>query len=160
MDLSPRTLRHIAYSVVPVIACSLAGNAATQPAIPGWYAGLAKPWFNPPNWAFPVAWTLLFALMAYALFRVLQTPEGTPGRGRAIAAWFIQLALNCAWSFAFFGARSPLLGLVAIAPLLAMILVTIWRFAAVDRLASRLLWPYAAWVSFAAVLNVALWRLN
>ncbi len=147
-------------AVLPVVACSYIGNKVTQPSIPGWYASLIKPAFNPPNWAFPVAWTILFALMAYAVFRVLKWPAETPGRTPALIAFFTQLALNSAWSIAFFGAQSPLLGLAVIVPFLAMIIVTIRLFNKVDPFASWLLWPYAAWVSYATLLNVSIYALN
>jgi tryptophan-rich sensory protein len=148
------------YAVLPVVACSALGNYATQPAIPGWYAGLIKPAFNPPNWAFPIAWTILFALMAYAVFRIWKWPASTPGRNVALAYFYAQLALNCTWSFAFFGARSPLLGLMVIVPFLALIILTIRKFEKVDPFASWMLWPYAAWVSYATLLNVSLYALN
>jgi tryptophan-rich sensory protein len=160
MTLDRSKAIHLALAVLPVMIISWLAGQVTQAQIPTWYAGLAKPWFNPPNWAFPVAWTFLFAMMAYAVFRVLRRPAETPGRREAIIAYTAQLTLNCLWSFAFFGARSPLLGIVVIVPFLALILLTIWRFASVDALASRLLWPYAGWVSFATVLNIAIWRLN
>ncbi|MGL4439538.1 MAG: TspO/MBR family protein [Bosea sp. (in: a-proteobacteria)] len=150
----------LAYSVLPIIACSFAGNAATQPNILGWYAGLIKPAFNPPNWLFPIAWTILFALMAYAVFRIWKWPAGTEGRNRALVFFYVQLALNCTWSFAFFGSQSPLLGLAVIVPFLAMIILTIRAFNVVDPFASWLLWPYAAWVSFATLLNVSIYALN
>lgn len=148
------------YAVIPIIACSMLGNLATQPNIPVWYAGLIKPAFNPPNWLFPIAWTVLFALMAYAVFRIWKWPASTPGRNRALVLFYVQLALNCTWSFAFFGAQSPLLGLVVIVPFLAMIILTIRAFNVVDPFASWLLWPYAAWVSFATLLNVSIYALN
>jgi tryptophan-rich sensory protein len=160
MRLDTRTLLNLAIAILPVIACSFVGSEITRPQIPVWYAGLVKPWYNPPNWAFPVAWTLLFALMGWAAYRVLRTPAGTPGRSAAITAHFMQLGCNCLWSVAFFGMRSPLLGLVVIVPFLGLILLTIWRFGVVDRLAGRLLWPYAAWVTFATAVNVGIWRLN
>ncbi len=150
----------LAFAVVPVILCSYLGNLVTQPGIPAWYAGLLKPAFNPPNWLFPVAWTTLFALMAYAVFRIWKWPASTPGRNAALIAFYVQLAVNCLWSFAFFGARSPLLGLVVIVPLLALIILTIRRFNVVDPFASWLLWPYAGWVSFATLLNVSIYALN
>jgi translocator protein len=153
-------LDKLAYAVVPIIACSFLGNMATQPNIPGWYAGLIKPAFNPPNWLFPIAWTILFALMAYAVFRIWKWPASTPGRNRALVVFYVQLALNCTWSFAFFGAQSPLLGLVVIVPFLAMIIVAIRAFNVVDPFASWLLWPYAGWVSFATLLNVSIYALN
>ncbi len=150
----------LALAVLPVLAASVLGNIATMPNIPGWYAGLVKPSFNPPNWVFGPVWTVLYIMMAYAAFRVLGLPRSTEGRAPALLAFYVQLALNAAWSFAFFGANSTVGGMVVILPLLAMILVTIWRFRLVDPPAAWLLVPYAAWVSFATVLNIAIWRLN
>ncbi len=150
----------LALAIVPVAAAGVLGNLATMPNIPGWYAGLVKPSFNPPNWIFGPVWTVLYVMMAYAVFRVLGLPRETKGRAAALAVFYVQLALNAAWSFAFFGANSTIGGVLVIVPLLAMILVTIWRFRLVDPPAAWLLVPYAAWVSFATVLNVTIWRLN
>lgn len=160
MSNSKTLWTQIAIAVLPVLAVSALGGAVTTPNIAGWYAGLAKPVFNPPNWIFGPVWTLLYGMMVFALFRILRLPEATPGRAAAIGLFFAQLALNLTWSFAFFGARSPLLGLVVILPLLALIVLTIWRFRPLDRIASLLMWPYAAWVSFASLLNLSIWWLN
>lgn len=145
------------FAILPVVAASLLGSAATVPQIPGWYAGLAKPPFNPPNWIFGPVWTTLFAMMAYAVFRILRQPLD---KRWALVAYHIQLALNLAWSCVFFGLNSPLGGILVILPLLAMILVTIAAFRPIDRLAALLLWPYLAWVSFATLLNASIWWLN
>jgi tryptophan-rich sensory protein len=147
-------------AILPVVAASVLGSAVTVPQIPGWYAGLAKPPFNPPNWVFAPVWTALFALMALAAFRILRSPVRTPGRRRALLAYHLQLLLNIAWSFAFFGANSPLAGLAVILPLLAAIAATIATFRPLDRLAANLLWPYFAWVCFATLLNASIWWLN
>ena len=151
---------YIALSALPVIATAFAGNAVTIPKIAGWYAALVKPSFNPPNWLFGPVWTVLFAMMAYAVFRIWRVEEGTHGRTEAISLFYIQLLLNAGWSIAFFGLESPLLGMGVIMPLLGMILVTIQRFSPLDRTAGLLLVPYAAWVSFAALLNASIWWLN
>jgi tryptophan-rich sensory protein len=145
------------FAILPVVAASLLGSAATVPQIPGWYAGLAKPPFNPPNWIFAPVWTTLFAMMAYAVFRILRQPLD---KRWALVAYHIQLALNLAWSCVFFGLNSPLGGILVILPLLAMILVTIAAFRPIDRLAALLLWPYLAWVWFATLLNASIWWLN
>lgn len=150
----------LTIAILPVVAASLLGSAATVPQIAGWYAGLAKPLFNPPNWIFAPVWTALFALMALAAFRILRIPVGVPGRRRALLVYHLQLLLNIGWSFAFFGANSPLAGLMVILPLLVLILATISAFKPLDRLAANLLWPYLAWVSFATLLNAAIWWLN
>jgi benzodiazapine receptor len=147
-------------AVLPVVAISLLGNAVTIPQVLTWYPTIAKPPFNPPNWVFGPVWTMLFALMAYGVYRILRTPAGTPGKAQALLAYHVQLALNLAWSCVFFGLNSPLGGLLVIVPFLAMILVTIALFGRVDRLAATLQWPYVAWVSFATLLNVSIWWLN
>ncbi len=147
-------------AVAPVIAASVLGNIATMPQITGWYAGLVKPSFNPPNWIFGPVWTALFAMMAYSFYRVLRTPVFTQGRATAVALFLFQIALNAAWSWAFFAAQSPLLGFVVIVPLWLSIAATIVVFWRIDTLSGALLLPYLAWVSFAAILNFSIWRLN
>jgi len=155
-----RPLPRFLVVVVPVIAVAVSASLVTQPNIPAWYAGLQKPGFTPPNWAFPAAWTLLYAMMAYALWRILALPENRPGRSAAIVAFFVQLVLNGLWSFAFFGGKSPIAGLVVIAALIVAIIATIRTFWRLDRTAGLLLAPYLAWVAYATLLNGAIWRLN
>ena len=155
----PRLPRFL-VSVLPVVLVAVSACLVTQPNIPTWYAGLQKPGFTPPNWAFPVAWTLLYAMMAYALWRILSVPKDRPGRSAAITLFFVQLALNGLWSFAFFGGQSPLAGLIVIAALIVAIVATIRAFRKLDRTAAFLLVPYLAWVAYAALLNGTIWRMN
>jgi len=125
--------------------------------LPGaWYAGLAKPWFNPPNWIFGPVWTLLYILVAVAGWR---TWERMP-RSAAMTVWFVQLALNFVWSPVFFGAHKVGAALVVIVMLLAAILAFIVIIWSRDRTAALLFTPYAAWVAFATLLNAAIWTLN
>ncbi len=147
-------------AAAPVVAAAVLGNTATAPNIEGWYAGLAKPALNPPNWAFGPVWTVLYILMAYAFLRILRLPIHREGRTEAIIAFLAQIALNGAWSFVFFAAHSPISGLIVILALEAAILVTIVLFMRLDRIASYCLWPYAAWVAFAIYLNASIWLLN
>jgi tryptophan-rich sensory protein len=149
----------LALSALPPAAVAFLGSIATRANIPTWYAGVAKPGFTPPNWVFAPVWTVLYAMMAYAIWRILTLPP-SPARTAAVVAFFGQLALNCLWSFAFFGARSPLLGLLVILPLLAGIAVTMRLFWPLDRTAALLLAPYLAWVSYATALNGAIWAMN
>jgi tryptophan-rich sensory protein len=153
-------LTRAAIAVLPVAAVSALGGMVTAPNIPGWYVGLAKPPGTPPNWLFAPVWTALYVAMAVAILRILALAPGAAGRGRAIVLFFVQLALNCAWSFAFFGARNPLLGLVVISALLVAIAATIAAFRPLDRIAALLLVPYLAWVLYASWLNVGVWWLN
>jgi len=94
------------------------------------------------------------------LWRILRLPENSPPRRLALSLFFVQLALNAAWSWMFFGAHSPLLGVINIVPQFFVILGTIVAFRGLDRTAAWCLVPLAAWLAFAGVLNIAIWRLN
>jgi len=147
-------------AIAPVAAAGLAGSSVTLPAIPTWYAGLAKPFFTPPNWLFGPAWTVLYVLMAFAFWRVITLDRPVIDKRAAIVAFLVQIFLNGLWSFAFFGWRSPGAGLVVIAALWLAIVATIFAFAKLDRMAAWLLAPYIAWTSFAAALNAGVFLLN
>jgi translocator protein len=154
-----RTVLSALQAVGVVAAASILGQIATYPNLSPWFASLAKPSFNPPNWVFAPVWTTLYALMAFALWRILRL-RGSSLRTTAVSLFFIQLALNAAWSWMFFWAHSPLLGLVNIIPQFLTVLATIAAFARLDRLAAWCLVPLALWVSYASILNFWLWRLN
>ena len=153
------TLLSALIAVLPVAAAATLGNLATMPKIGTWYAGLAKPSFNPPNWVFGPVWGLLYAMMAYAFFRVVDGQPG-PWTVAAIFLFLMQITLNAGWSLAFFAGESPRSGLLVIFPLWLGILLTAFAFWQIDRWASMLLWPYLAWVSFAVLLNREIARLN
>ena len=150
---------HAVAAAVPVVLAGAAGSAATLKNIPTWYDHLAKPWFTPPNGVFGPAWTTLYILMAIAFYRVLGHPPGR-ARTQAIAIFLVHMALNAFWSVAFFGNRSPGLGvaeLVLFWPAALANVVLFWRL---DRVAGALMAPNLLWVTFAALLNIAVWRLN
>lgn len=151
---------HLGLAVLPVAAAAALGSWATIPNIPTWYAALAKPPFTPPNGLFGPAWTVLYILMAFAVWRVLRARPMQPGRGRAIALFFVQLGLNAAWPWTFFAARSPGAGLVHILALDVVVLWTTVLFWRVDRSAALALLPYFLWILFATYLNTGVWRLN
>ncbi|MBD9638557.1 tryptophan-rich sensory protein [Ensifer sp. ENS07] len=153
-------VRALALAIVPVAATSILGQMATYPNIASWYSALDKPSFNPPNWVFAPVWTTLYILMAYAAFRLLILPTRTPGRLAALTLFYVQLALNALWSWMFFAMQSPAAGLVNIIVQIGIILTTIVQAWRVDKKAALCLVPLAAWVSFAAVLNFAIWFLN
>jgi translocator protein len=123
-----------------------------------WYEGLEKPAFNPPGWVFGPVWTVLYILMGVAAWLVW---ERYGDRARAALTLFVvQLAFNAAWSALFFGLQSPGIAFAEILILWGLIVATLLAFWRLRRPAGLLLLPYLAWVSFAAVLNFALWRLN
>lgn len=141
------------------LAAGVLGSLATMPEIAGWYAGIRKPSWNPPNGVFGPVWTVLYIMMGAAAARVWQKRK-VSGAGRALVFFAVQLLLNTAWSFLFF--RFHLLGaaFAEIVALWAMVGVTARAFFAVDRPAGWLMVPYLTWVSFASVLCWAVWRLN
>ena len=147
----------VSLALVAVVAA--VGSSVTDTSPGSWYDGLIRPSFTPPGWAFGVAWTILYVLMAVAAWRVHTAPP-SPERREALIAYGIQLVANLGWTLVFFGLEAPWAGLVVIAGLLVAIGITIVRFAKVDATASALLWPYAAWVSFATVLNLAFASMN
>ena len=159
MNQSTPTLLLVITAILPVAAAAIAGNLATIPNIPTWYAHLTKPSFNPPNWVFAPVWTTLFLMMAYAFYRVLVSGS-SDWAPFAVALFLVQMALNPLWSWVFFSLHSPRAALAVIAALWLAILLTTIAFWQVDRIASLLLWPYLMWVSFAAVLNWEIDRLN
>ena len=124
-----------------------------------WYAGIEKPSWNPPNWIFGPVWTTLYVLMAIAAWLVWRR-WGFAGARTALVAYVVQLTLNAAWSWLFFGRQSPGAALADIVVLLIAIVVTLVLFWRKHRLAGALLIPYLAWVSFATALNLAIHRLN
>jgi tryptophan-rich sensory protein len=145
-------------SLIPFLVLVLGGGLLLGfLTAPGeWYAGLAKPSFNPPGWIFGPVWTVLYVLIAVAGWRIWQRDR----TGWPIKLWWVQLVLNFLWTPVFFAAHRIGLGLVVILLLLAAILTFIamaWRQ---DRVAALLFVPYAAWVAFASVLNASIFALN
>ncbi|MEQ8480680.1 MAG: TspO/MBR family protein [Hoeflea sp.] len=141
------------FIVVTVAGGSLIGYFS----IPGpWYTALEKPSFNPPNWVFGPVWTVLYILIGIAGARVWFND-----RHRVLSRlWFLQIALNYAWPLVFFAARRPDLALPVLIGMWLAILAFIaiaWRH---DRPSALLFVPYAVWVSFAGLLNGAIWWLN
>ncbi len=136
------------------------GGWATAASLREWYPLLRKPWFTPPNWLFPVAWTLFFLLMGIALFLVWSQGSSTPGVAPALAIFGVHLVLNMLWSVFFFTLRSPGWALVELVLFWLSIVASILAFAPVSRAAAWLLVPYLVWVTFAGLLNWSIWRLN
>ena len=151
--------------IAAILICEIAGLIGavfTTPSIQGWYAALNKPDFTPPAWAFGPAWTTLYALMGIALYLVWKRrgAGASADANKALFFFGIQLALNVLWSILFFGMHSPLYGLACIIALWAAIALTMLSFYRISRKAALILVPYLLWVSFAAILNFYIWRLN
>ena len=137
-------------------ACFAAGSTGGLFPPGEWYERLRKPWWTPPNWMFPVAWSTLYLCMAAAGARVAVSPDNA----LAMALWALQIALNGLWTPVFFGLRRMRLGMMVLSALwlsVAATLVALWQ---VDWIAGVLFVPYLTWVSVAAALNLSVLRLN
>ena len=135
------------------------GAAAATGAMfqPGeWYRGLAKPRWTPPDWLFPVAWTVLYLAMSAAAARVAMLPD----TGQALALWSVQIALNTLWTPVFFGLRRIGAGLVIIFLLWLAVAATMVAFWQHDAIAGALFAPYLAWVTVGGMLNRSVWHRN
>lgn len=160
---TPSHPRSLMFLVAFLLLCAVVagiGGAVTAVNLPAWYAHLAKPPFNPPNWIFGPVWTALYVLMAVAAWRVSRRSTAGQGLSLALGLWMFQLALNLGWSLIFFGLHAAGPAAAELALLLVAILATIWAFFRIDRIAGVMMAPYLAWCSFAFALNWAVWRLN
>lgn len=145
--------------LVLCLAVSGIGGAITATSVGTWYQTLQKPPFNPPDWVFAPVWTALYVLMAIAAWRVWRCVRVEAGR-KALMVFAVQLGLNLAWSFLFFGLQRVGLALFEVTILLLAIIANTVLFWRIDRLAGALFVPYLLWVAYAAVLNASLWFLN
>jgi translocator protein len=157
---SKQSMIFAAIAFFIVVLATATGSLVTTPKILGWYAAINKPWFNPPRLVFPIVWPILFALMAFSFWRILRCVDAGQPRKTAILTFFIQLLFNVAWSFAFFGAESIGAGMVVAAGLALAVLANVLAYRPVDQLAAILQLPYLAWVTFAFILNTAIWWIN
>jgi benzodiazapine receptor len=149
--------------IASIIICQLTGIVGsffTRLSVGTWYATIQKPPFTPPGWLFAPVWTLLYLLMGISFFLIWRKGVAGPVARNAVVLFGLQLALNVLWSAFFFGLRNIFLGFAVIVLLWAAILLTMAFFRLVSGTAAYLLIPYLLWVSFAAVLNFSILRLN
>ena len=151
------------WALVTVPAVLLLGFASGSIVAGGsdnaWYRDLAKPGITPPDWVFPVAWTILYVLIGVALAIVLNA-RGARGRGLGIALFVAQLAANLVWNPLFFGWHRVTLALAVIVILFVLAAATTWVFARIRAAAAWLMLPYLVWIVFAGVLTWRIHQLN
>jgi len=148
----------LATFLVATLLVGALGSLAGSDSVRTWYPTIEKPAWTPPAWLFGPVWTLLYVAMATAAWRVVAR-DGVLAARLPLALFGLQLALNGAWSWVFFGARAPAAAFVEIVFLWIAVLATTVSFAARSRLAGWLMAPYLAWTTFAAVLNAEIARL-
>lgn len=161
--MDPIAPKHPWIGLVVLVALCFAasgvGGAVTYPEIENWYAKLAKPPWTPPDWVFGPVWSVLYLGMAVAAWAVWRQ-GGVKTAWCPLGLFAVQLALNVAWSWLFFGLHSPGLAFVEILLLWAAIAATTVAFWRRSVAAGLLFVPYLAWVTFAGLLNFSVWRLN
>jgi benzodiazapine receptor len=159
-DMTARSLVRLALCLALCLGVGFVAGIVTTPEIPTWYASLQKPSWTPPNWAFPVVWSILYALMGVSLWLLWDRPDNPIAARKAIALFFVQLALNFAWSPVFFWLHRPVEALFIIALLVVILAVTIACALKAQRTAGLLLVPYLIWVTYATTLNAGIVALN
>jgi translocator protein len=159
-DMKIPNFLKLIIALVATQAAGLIGTIFTTPAIPTWYASLAKPALNPPSAVFGPVWTVLYVLMAISAFIIWKKGLARKDVKIALGVFLGQLALNTLWSIIFFGAKSLGGALIEISVLWLAILGTIVLFWKISKAAGWLLIPYILWVSFAGYLNYMIWAMN
>jgi len=139
-----------------LLACCAAGATGIIFKPGAWYESLQKPSFTPPNWAFPVAWTTIYLLLAWAGYRL----TGLPGSETVLALWAAQIALNTLWTPVFFGANRIGVAMVILALLWMIVAAMVLLALRLDIVTGLILFPYLLWLSVAAALNFSILRHN
>ena len=142
-----------------LVFCFAASGTAVFVSTGGWYAALHKPPWNPPAWIFGPAWSLLYVIMAVAAWLVWRE-GGWKWQRSALIFFLIQWLLNALWTPLFFGMHRSGLAFGEIILLWIVLSVTLRLFWQASKFAGVLLVPYLAWITFAATLNCAIWRMN
>lgn len=158
----PSSVRQLAVLLVLLAIClgtGVLGAVLTAASVRDWYPTLSKPGWTPPDWVFGPVWTALYVMLAFAAWLVWRR-VGWEASRRALGLFAAQLLLNAGWSGLFFALHSPASAFADILLLWAAIIATLWSFRRVSAVAAGLLVPYLLWVTFAAILNGAIWRMN
>ena len=139
-----------------LVACGAAASTGMLFKPGEWYDGLKKPWFTPPKWLFPVAWSIIYLLLAWAGYRLTLLP----GSETLLALWAAQIALNTLWTPIFFGAHRIVAGMIILS-LLWLIVATMAVLAfRLDSAIGLMLVPYIVWLTVTAALNFSILRHN
>lgn len=157
MDKYKNTILLI-FSLLFCYGIEWSASIFTRSSVGSWYVTLEKPFWNPPNLAFPLVWTVLYTMIGISFWLILCTAKAYTSR--VFLAFFGQMLLNFTWSVLFFYLQSPLLGLINILLLLCGISWNVYVFLPYSKLAAKLLIPYLLWVMYATTLNFSIWLMN
>jgi translocator protein len=152
-------MRFLISIALPLAIGGIAGLFTTS-EINGWFQTLKKPSWQPPNWVFGPVWTALYVLMGIAFYLIWKSDVPVKKKRMAITLWLVQLVLNFFWSYIFFKKHQIDWALGEIVLLWVFILLTIFSFGRIRKLAAWLMVPYISWVTFATLLTMTIYRLN
>jgi len=155
-----KKLGKLICSVSLCLMTGFVGSFSTMNSVKTWYAELSRPSFTPPDWTFGVVWPILYVMMGISVFMIWNRGLDKRKVKVALGLFVLQLVLNGLWTPIFFGLHMIALALIEIVLLWIAILLTILVFWRISKTATFFLFPYILWVSFAAILNTALWYLN
>lgn len=159
MNNLSRPLSLIIAIAIPLLIGAI-GSIFTQASVSDWYLTLEKPFFNPPGFVFPIAWTFLYISMGLASWFMWDKRKESPLVNKALVIYGVHLIFNLMWSYLFFTLKNPPLAFAEILILLALIIYTTRLFFRISSVAGWLMVPYIAWVSFATILNGSIVWLN
>ena len=151
--------RFIISIMIPLMVGAIAGFF-TGESVNSWYVNVNKPSFNPPSWLFAPVWTALYLMMGIAFCLGWKAAVTDELKKQAMTLYAVQLFINFIWSFIFFYLQQPGWAMVDFVLMWIMILLTVIWFGKIAPVAAWLLVPYICWVSFAALLNYSIWKLN
>lgn len=161
-------LRQIIQLILAILiaqSAGIVGSFFTVTSLDSWYSTLDKPSFNPPNWVFGPVWIVLYTLIGITLYILWQWKKEKKGKQKqyvstTVNILYANLILNALWSYAFFGLQSPLYGIIVIVLVWATAAFVLIRIARLNNVYGFLILPYFLWVSYATVLNFAIWTTN
>lgn len=157
LSASRQILGLAGWLVITFVAAAIGGAASVNAG--SFYTQLVLPEWAPPSWVFGPVWTVLYVAMGIAAWLIWRV-DGFRAARRALTLFLAQLALNALWSWLFFGWHRGALAFADMLLLWVLIIATLIAFWRVRALAGWVLVPYLLWVSFASVLNYAVWQLN
>ena len=142
--------------LITTFSASFIGGITTFKFKEPWYSTLVKPSFNPPDWVFGPVWTILYILMAIAIWNVWIKSKNI----NLVYLYFIHLFFNTTWSVVFFGFNQIELALINLIVLILFIVILFLKYKVVSKLSAYLMIPYFLWCCFAFLLNLNLMMLN
>ena len=157
ISIARQSIGLLLWLLVSFAAAAIGAVASAQAG--AFYVQLARPGWAPPGWLFAPVWTVLYVLMGVAAWLVWRAHGFKEGR-TALALFLVQLAANALWTWVFFVWRQGAIAFAEILLLWCLIVATAVSFRRLNALASALLLPYLAWVTFACALTFSTWRLN